>query len=58
MLGDKVPMFTALFIGNLAAESQARKASEAKRLAKENAQLSERIANTHAKTDDGDGLQF
>ena len=42
----------------MAAESKARKAKEAAQLAKENAAHDDRIANTHAKTDDGDGIQF
>ena len=41
-----------------AADSQAKKASEAAQLAKENAANKKRIASTTAKTDDGDGLQF
>ena len=44
--------------GKMAADSKARKAKEAAKLAKENAVHDDRIANTHAKTDDGDGIQF
>ena len=44
--------------GKMAAESKGRKKKEAAALAKDNAIHDERIKNTHAKTDDGDGIQF
>jgi hypothetical protein len=41
-----------------AAASKDRKAKAAKVLNSENTAMGERIANTHSKTDDGNGIQF
>jgi len=42
----------------VAAQSRARKEEEARHLAEHNAEVKERLANVHSKTDDGDGIQF
>ena len=42
----------------VAAQSKSRKAEEARQLKKENAAHRKSLSNVHAKTDDGDGIQF
>ena len=41
-----------------AADSKDNKAAVAKVLKSENSAMGKRIANTHSKTDDGNGIQF
>ena len=42
----------------MAAQSKSRKAEEARQLKKENDAHRKSLSNVHAKTDDGDGIQF